>query len=87
MPLKLRGNTSVIILDDFGLRAYTNEETTVLMDILEDGYRKGTVIVTSQLDPRGWNKLFEDPVIAEAITDRLTKPSMEIKLKGGSCRG
>ena len=84
--IKKLSRTPVIILDDFGLRAYTHEEATILMDILEDRYRKGTVMVTSQVDPRGWSKLFEDPVIAEAINDRLTKPSMTIKLKGGSYR-
>ena len=84
--IKKLSRTPVIILDDFGLRAYTHEEATVLMDILEDRYRKGTAIITSQVDPIGWHKLFEDPVIAEAIADRLTKPSMAIKLKGGSYR-
>lgn len=68
----------VIILDDFGLRNYTHEEATILMDLLEERYRKGSVIVTSQVDSKGWKKLFEDPVIAEAITDRLTKPSRKL---------
>ena len=63
--------TRVIILDDFGLRNYTHDEANVLVDILEDRHRKGSVIVTSQVDPKGWLKLFEDPVIAEAIVSRL----------------
>lgn len=76
----------VLILDDFGLRNYSHEEATTLLDVLEDRYRKGSVIVTSQVDSRGWSKLFEDPVIAEAIVDRLTNPSQVITLKGGSYR-
>lgn len=72
-----------LILDDWGLRNYTHEEATVLMDVLEERYRKGMVIVTSQVNPEGWSKLFEDPVIAEAITDRLNHPSQKIILKGG----
>lgn len=76
----------VLIFDDFGLRNYTHEEANVLVDILEDRHQKGPVIVTSQVDPRGWTKLFEDPVIAEAITDRLQNPSQRILLKGGSYR-
>lgn len=68
----------VIILDDFGLRNYTHDEAQILMDLLEERYRKGSVIVTSQVDSKGWKKLFEDPVIAEAIIDRLTKPSKKI---------
>lgn len=78
--------SKVIILDDFGLRNYTHEEATTLLDILEDRYRKGAIIVTSQVDAKGWTKLFEDPVIAEAVVDRLTKPSHVITLKGGSYR-
>ncbi|MDO8520187.1 MAG: IS21-like element helper ATPase IstB [Deltaproteobacteria bacterium] len=76
----------VLIFDDWGLRNYTHEEATFLVDILEERYRKGTVIVTSQVDPKGWLKLFEDPVIAEAIVDRLVNPSQKIMLKGGSYR-
>lgn len=75
-----------LILDDFGLRNYTHEEANVLVDLLEDRHRKGSVIVTSQVDPRGWQKLFEDPIIAEAIVNRLEHPSQRINLKGGSYR-
>ena len=76
----------ILILDDFGLRNYTHDEATILMDLLEERYQRGSVIVTSQVDPLGWGKLFEDPVIAEAITDRLTKPSRILKFKGPSYR-
>ena len=78
--------TKVLIFDDFGLRNYTHEEATVLVELLEARARKGPVVVTSQVDPRGWAKLFEDPVIAEAIVDRLQHPSRRLTLKGGSYR-
>jgi DNA replication protein DnaC len=70
----------VLIFDDFGLRNYTHEEAQFLVDLLEERYLKGSVIVTSQVAPSGWLKLFQDPVIAEAIIDRLTKPAMQIHL-------
>jgi len=58
----------VLIPDDLGLRNYTHEEaTSMMMDMLEERYRKIPLIVTSQVEPPGWLKLFEDPVIAEAI--------------------
>jgi DNA replication protein DnaC len=72
----------VLILDDLGLRNYTHEEATSLIDILEERYHKAPLIVTSQVEPQGWLKLFEDPVIAEAIVDRLIHPSQKITLKG-----
>ena len=52
------------------------------MDILEERYQKAPLIVTSQVEPQGWIKLFEDPVIAEAIVNRLIHPSQKITLKG-----
>lgn len=76
--------TEAIILDDLGLRNYTHEEASSLLDILEERYQKGIVILTSQVNPEGWLKLFEDPVIAEAIVDRIIHPSQKIILKGGS---
>lgn len=80
--------TEALILDDFGLRNYSHEEATSLMDILEERYQKGVVLLTSQINPEGWLKLFEDPVIAEAIVDRLVHPSQKLLLKGGcSYRG
>jgi DNA replication protein DnaC len=75
-----------LILDDFGLRNYTHDEATILVDLLEERYQKGSVILTSQVDPKGWKKLFEDPVIADAIVDRLTKPSRLVRFTGPSYR-
>lgn len=77
---------AVLILDDFGLRNYTHEEATILIDVLEERYLKGSIIVTSQVSPQGWMKLFEDPVIADAIIDRMTKPSKKVLLKGPTYR-
>lgn len=84
--IKKLGKANVIILDDFGLRSYTHEEATILVDLLEERYKKGAVVVTSQVTPGGWIKLFEDPVIGEAIVDRLRFPAQELLLRGGSYR-
>jgi DNA replication protein DnaC len=84
--LKSINKKKVIILDDLGLRSYSHDEANMLVDLLEDRNKNGTVIVTSQVDPKGWLKLFTDPVIAEAIVDRLLNPSQKIELKGGSYR-
>ena len=77
---------NVLVFDDFGLRSYTHEEAMTLLDLLEARYRKGILIVTSQVDSKGWFKLFEDPPTAEAIIDRLTKPSHRVVLASESYR-
>ena len=78
--------TQVLILDDFGLRGYSHEEANVLVELLEGRVKKGPIIVTSQVDPKGWHKLFEDPIISEAVVDRMINPSQRLQLKGGSYR-
>ena len=84
--IKKLSSVRVLILDDFGLRNYTHDEANVLVDLLEDRHKKGSVVVTSQADPKGWPKLFEDQLIAEAITSRLEHPSQKLILKGGNYR-
>lgn len=84
--IKKMTKTNVILMDDFGLRNYTHDEANILVDLLEDRYGKSITIVTSQVEPSGWRSLFEDPVIADAIVDRLIHPATTILLKGGSYR-
>lgn len=83
--LKLR--VKLLIIDDLGLRNYSHKEANILYEILEDRYRKGPVIITSQVKTLGWKDLFEDEVIAEAIIDRLTACAHIIDVKGESVRG
>ena len=80
--VKSLSKAKALILDDLGLRNYSHEEATSLIDIIEERYQKAPLIVTSQVEPQGWLKLFEDTVIAEAIVDRLIHPSQKITLKG-----
>jgi DNA replication protein DnaC len=83
---RLSGRIKLLIIDDLGLRNYTHKEATILYEILEDRYRKGPVIITSQVKTQGWKTLFEDQVIAEAILDRLTACAHSVDVKGESYR-
>ena len=65
----------IIVFDDFGLRNYDHEEAMFFIDILEDRYQKKIHIFSSQVDIDGWKSLYEDPVTAEAIIDRIKNPS------------
>lgn len=76
----------IIVFDDFGLRNYTHDEAVFLIDFLEDRYQNKVHIFSSQVDIDGWSSLFEDPVIAQALIDRIKNPSEKIKLIGESYR-
>lgn len=79
--LKRLGQVPLLILDDFGLRKYTHQEATQLYQIFEDRYQKGSTIITTQTKPQGWKDLFEDPVIADSIIDRILPCSHQIEFK------
>lgn len=77
---------TLIILDDFGLQALTQEIRLTLLQLLEDRYGKKSIIITSQLPVAKWYEYINDPTLADAIMDRLTANAVRIELKGESLR-
>lgn len=77
----------VIVFDDFGLQKLDPDIRLTIMDILEDRYKKGATIVTSQLPVAKWYEAIgENPTAADGIMDRLTANAHRIELKGESLR-
>ena len=56
---------TLIILDDFGLQALTQEIRLTLLQLLEDRYGKKSIIITSQLPLSKWYEYINDPTLAE----------------------
>jgi DNA replication protein DnaC len=77
---------TLIILDDFGLQALTQEIRITLLQLLEDRYGKKSIIITSQLPVAKWHEYINDPTLADAILDRLTANAVKVELKGESLR-
>lgn len=76
----------LIILDDFGLQKLDTTGRLILLEILEDRYKKSSTIIISQLPINKWHPVIGDATIADAICDRLVHNSHIIKLKGESLR-
>jgi DNA replication protein DnaC len=77
--------TQVLILDDFGSEL-TAAQRKEMLEILDDRYKVSSTIVTSQLDPKDWHPVINDPTLADAILDRLVHNAHRIKLGGDSVR-
>lgn len=76
----------LIVLDDFGMRKLTAVEAEDLREILEErSYGKATLI-TTQLPLDHWAEVIPDPVLAEAIVDRIDGLAVKIKITGESYR-
>ena len=76
----------LLILDDFGLKALSNDARIALLDILEDRYGNGSTIITSQLPVDSWYNFIDEPTLADAIMDRLSASAHRITLAGQSLR-
>jgi DNA replication protein DnaC len=87
--VKLREKLSrpdVLVIDDFGMRKLNSTEAQDLCEILETrSYGKSTII-TTQLPLSHWVEVIGDPVIADAIIDRLKHSAVELKIKGKTYR-
>ncbi len=85
--LQKLGKKRLLIFDDFGLHALTQEARIALLTILEDRYGEKSVIITSQLPLERWYDYIAEPTLADAIMDRLINSSTHVRLEGETMRG
>lgn len=76
----------VLIIDDFGMRKLTAVEAQDLCEILEERAVGKSTIITTQLPLDHWQEVIADPVIADAILDRLKHAALTFTLVGQSYR-
>lgn len=76
----------VLILDDFALLPFTDEQRRDLLELLDDRHEKRACIITSQLPIKFWYEAIGDGTLADAILDRLVHTAYRIELKGESMR-
>jgi len=76
-----------LILEDFGLQAFNNQERKILMDMIDDRLGKRYSIMSSLIPLSAWCEIIGgEGTIADAILDRIVNSSHRIELKGESRR-
>lgn len=80
------GKTDVLVMDDWGLAALTDQHRRDLLEILDDRYNLRATIITSQLPVAHWHEAVGDPTLADAILDRVVHNAYKINLSGSSMR-
>lgn len=87
--IKLReklARPDILVIDDFGMRKLTSTEAQDLCEILEARSHARSTIITTQLPLDHWMEVIEDPVIADAVIDRLRHAAIELRIKGETYR-
>jgi len=78
--------TDVLILDDWGLAPFSEENRRDLLEIVADRHDRRATLITSQLPVEHWHDALGDPTLADAMLDRLVHHAYKIALHGESMR-
>jgi DNA replication protein DnaC len=76
----------LLILDDWGLEPLTAEQRRDLLEIVDDRYDRGAMLITSQVPVDRWHDVVGDPTLADAILDRIVHNAYRLELTGDSLR-
>ncbi len=74
-------NIKLLILDDWGLNVFDHAEGRDLLEVIEDRTQVNSTVILSQLSIDDWHGLFTDPIVGDAVLDRLVHGSYQIKLE------
>ena len=77
---------ALLVIDDFGHGQINISVGHVLLDIIDQRMRSGSLLFTTQYPFEQWHDLFPDPTLADAILDRVVHQSHVLHLKGESMR-
>lgn len=84
--LKKINTVDLLIIDDFGIKAMGDQQYQDFYDVLSERENGKSVILTTQLPAENWDEVVADPLVCEAISDRLTARSIKITIRGPSKR-
>jgi DNA replication protein DnaC len=74
-------NIKLLILDDWGLNVFDHTEGRDLLEVIEDRTQVNSTVILSQLSTEDWHGLFTDPIVGDAVLDRLIHGSYLLNLE------
>jgi DNA replication protein DnaC len=76
----------LLILDDWGLKKFSLEESHELSELFERRYGRAATVISGQIPCTAWHDLFPDPTQADAILDRIVHNAHKYNIAGDSMR-
>jgi DNA replication protein DnaC len=76
----------LLVIDDFAFKKIDQKSAEYLYNIADARYRQKPVILTSNRSMNDWVNIFPDPIMANALMDRLAHNAHQIIIKGESFR-
>jgi DNA replication protein DnaC len=76
----------LLIIDEVGYLPLANEAAASLFQVITQRYLKSSTVLTTNLGIGSWGKIFDDPMVAAAMLDRLLHRSVVFNIDGDSYR-
>jgi DNA replication protein DnaC len=76
----------VLIIDEIGYLPLTQTEASLFFRLVVRRYERASLVVTSNKSFLDWGEVFNDPVLATAVLDRLLHHATTLNIKGESYR-
>ena len=76
----------LLIIDEVGYLPLASEAAAALFQVITQRYLKGSIVMTTNLGVGSWGKIFDDPMVAAAMLDRLLHKSVVFNIDGDSYR-
>jgi DNA replication protein DnaC len=76
----------LLIVDELGYLPLASEAAAALFQVISRRYLKGSIILPTNRGIARWGEVFDDPVVAAAMLDRLLHRSTVLAIDGDSYR-
>ncbi|MER6008834.1 IS21-like element helper ATPase IstB [Nonomuraea angiospora] len=76
----------LLVIDEFGYRRLDEDGRSLLFEVINARYLKGSTITTSHVGINGWADRLGDPMLAAALIDRLLHRGIIVGIDGPSYR-
>lgn len=84
--MRFYAGPKLLIIDEVGYLPLPAEAAASLFQVVSQRYLKGSIALTTNLGIASWGKVFDDPMVAAAMLDRLLHRSVVLNITGDSYR-
>lgn len=76
----------LLIIDELGYLPINKEDSNLFFQLIDMRYEKKSTIITTNINFGDWESIFYDPVVANAILDRVLHHATVVTITGKSYR-
>lgn len=84
--LKHFSKYKLLIIDELGYLPIDKEDSKLFFQLIDMRYEKKSTIITTNINFNAWDEIFCDPIIANAILDRVLHHAHVVSITGNSYR-